>query len=464
MKQCGYSIKAILKHKVSIIVFCMLLLINFFTMVNMIKVDLENTAEKQIQEYQLHIYSYQTIKDNQYAIDMGGYYNNTELSYLENYFNSMQWSIDSSKEELAMLEKGEDISQSILIHGLIENMIDMDFVMDIEHGNDYFENVFNEEIERYSDKLNLSELPFNSKDLHLHPYRDGYLLKDQRDVFYHNEEFKAKYAFYLLDHDLSDLELTTPSPWSFLMKQLGKDSLLPFILFPLAILFSTVYLYDVRQKQSLKLLMTQGTNRRQVIFAYGFSLLVAFILLSVISLLIPMILLGFKSGWTGFNLPVLIDVDGLQSFTLFEHLDTLHTFKLSTYPSALYIDTIVRDDFIPLTMDFMQLWQVLLITSVLAIFKYACAIVIGMLCLLCPKKNWQSYTLLGCCLMLYLGSQSSTAGYLSAVNVFDLRSCLLILEGCTHITTLHAFCISIATLILISGITIKLFHDIDYQE
>lgn len=464
MKPIYYSIKAILKHKVSIIVFSVLLLINSFSMVGMIKDDLENTREKQIQAYQLNIYSYQAIKDNQYVIDMGGYYNDTELAHLENYFNSMQWSIDSSKEELMMLEKGEDISQLVLIHGLIENMINMDFVMDIEHGNDYFENVFKEEIERHSDKLNLSELPFDSKDLHLHPYRDGYLLKDQRDTFYHNEEFKAKYAFNLLDHNLSDLEVTTPSPWSFLTKQLGKDSILPFVLFPLAIIFSAAYLNDVRQKQSLKLLMTQGTNRSLVVFTYGFSLLIAFALLSSVSLLIPMLLLGFRSGWAGFNLPILADVDGLCSFNLFEHLDILHTFKLSTYPSALYIDTIVRDDFIPQALEFMQLWQVLLITGSLAIFKYACAIGVGMLCILCPKKNWQSLGLLGFFLMVYLISQSSISGVLSVVNVLDLRSCLLIVEGCTHITTLHALCIAFITLVLLCCITIKLFNDRDYQE
>lgn len=59
MRQILYSIKAILKHKVSIVVFCVLLLVNFFTMVSMIKDDLENTREKQIQEAELwcHFFS-----------------------------------------------------------------------------------------------------------------------------------------------------------------------------------------------------------------------------------------------------------------------------------------------------------------------------------------------------------------------------------------------------------------------
>lgn len=463
MRQILYSIKAILKHKVSIVVFCVLLLINFFTMVSMIKDDLENTREKQIQEAELWCHSFSNSINNRYIIDINGYYNEMELAYMQNYYDFRMWMIDYYEDELSLLKKGEDITHTSLIYNLVQTMMEMNYVVDEIYGNDYAENVFKDEIARHSDELNLSELPFDSKKLYLMPYRNDYLSKDQKDLQYHDTEYTIKYFFNLLDKNLPDLELTTPSPWSFLMKQIGKDSIIPFILIPLAILFSAVYIYDIRQKQSLKLIMIQGKDRKKVIFVYGLSLLITFSLLTIISLLIPMIILGFKSGWAGFNLPILVDVDGLKSFTMFEHLDVLHTFKLSTYPGARYIKSVSSDDFIPQVLTFMQLWQALLITGGLAIFKFACAIVTGMLCILCPKKNWQSFSLLAGFLLFYLVSQNSS-GLLSAFNVFDIRSSLLVVEGCTHITTLHAFCICVVSLVAIVGITIILFNNRDYQE
>lgn len=463
MRQIFYSMKAILKHKVSIVVFCVLILVNFFTMVSMIKDDLENTREKQIQEAELWCHSFSNSIKERYIIDINGYYNEMELAYMQNYYDFRMWMIDYYEDELSLLKKGEDITHTSLIYNLVQTMMEMNYVVDEIYGNDYAENVFKDEIARHSDELNLSELPFDSKKLYLMPYRNDYLSKDQKDLQYHNTEYIVKYYFSLLDKNLPDLEFSTPSPWSFLVKQLGKDSLLPFLLFPLAIIFSAAYLYDIRQKQSLKLMLIQGTNRKKVVFTYGVSLLITFMLIVIVSLLIPMIFLGFKSGWAGFNLPILIDMDGLKSFTMFEHLDVLHTFQLSTYPGARYIKSVSSDDFIPLTMTFIQLWQALLITGGLAIFKFACAIAVGMMCILCPKKNWQSFSLLAGFLLFYLVSQNNS-GLLSAFNVFDIRSSLLVVEGCTHVTTLHAFCICAVSLILIMVVTVILFNNRDYQE
>lgn len=463
MRQIFYSMKAILKHKVSIVVFCVLLLVNFFTMVSMIKDDLENTREKQLQEEQIWLFTFANEINNQYIIDINGYYNDKQLSDFENYYNYRRWMINCSEEKVSMLKKGEDVSQFDLIYQLIQNMMEMNYVSDVMFGNDYAENVFKEEIVRHSDELNLSELSFNSKKLYLLPYRNDYLAKDQRDELYHTIKFTVEYYFNLLDNGLPDLSLTSPSPWSLLIKQLGNHSIFSYLLIPLAIIFSAVYIYDNRQKQSLKLLLSQATDRKKVVYTYGLSLLITFVLIVIVSLLIPMILLGLKSGWQGFNFPILVDVEGLQSFTMFEHLDVLHTFNLSTYAGSKYMPHISSDDFIPQVLEFMKLWQVLLITGGLAIFKFACAIAVGMMCILCPKKNWQSFTLLAGFLLFYLVSQNSS-GLLSAFNVFDIRSSLLVVEGCTHITTLHAFSICVVSLLVIMGITIILFNNRDYQE
>lgn len=244
MRKIYYSVKAILKHKASMIVFSILLLFNFFSMIDMMKMEFNSSLDNKILEYRTDIFQSQVQLDNLSALDLSkSYYTDAEIGYLKNYFALNQWVIDGSREELELLEAGEDIEEVKLIHNLIREMSLMDYVMDETAGHEYSIDVFAKEIERYEDKLNIAELPFDFKTLHLHPYINDYLSSKQRDDNYKTSKKMAEYYFYLLDHNLPDIEFDVLSPWSYLMKQIGAESLVPFLSFPLAIIFAAVYLY-----------------------------------------------------------------------------------------------------------------------------------------------------------------------------------------------------------------------------
>lgn len=464
MMKLYYSVKAILKHRVSMVVFSILILINFFSMVGMMKNDLSNSLENKIREYRTDIYQSQVQLDNLSALDLSKtYYTDAEIGYLKNFFSMNQWIIDGSRKELELLEAGEGINDAKLVHDLIREMSLMDYVMDESAGHEYSLNVFAEEIERYADKLNITELPFDFKTLHLHPYINDYLSSQQRDDNYQTSKKMVEYYFYLMDNDLPDIEIDTLSPWSYLMKQVGADSIVPFLTFPLAIIFAAVYLYDLKQKDSFKLLLTQGTDRSLVVFNQTLALSVSFIIIYLTSLLIPLIVLGIKCGWQGLTLPILTDTQGLFSFTMFEHLDYLNVFKLSTFPAKCYIHSLSSYYFIPDAMVYIGLWKVLLISGGLAMLKFSAAVCIGSMCVFIARKNWQTFVVLSVFMIVYIISQSSTVGVLSQFNIFDLRSSLLIVQGCTHITTLHAICICLISLLTVSGISILFFRSNDYD-
>lgn len=464
MRKIYYSVKAILKHKASMIVFSILLLFNFFSMIDMMKMEFNSSLDNKILEYRTDIFQSQVQLDNLSALDLSkSYYTDAEIGYLKNYFALNQWVIDGSREELELLEAGEDIEEVKLIHNLIREMSLMDYVMDETAGHEYSIDVFAKEIERYEDKLNIAELPFDFKTLHLHPYINDYLSSKQRDDNYKTSKKMAEYYFYLLDHNLPDIEFDVLSPWSYLMKQIGAESLVPFLSFPLAIIFAAVYLYDLKQKDSFKLLLTQGTDRSQIILNQTLALSISFIILFLVSLSIPVIILGIKYGWQGISLPILTDIKGLNSFTLFEHLDYLNIFKLSTFPAKCYIHTLSSYYFIPDDMVYVGLWKVVLISGGLALLKFSAAICIGSMCVCCSRKKWHTFVLLPIFMIVYIASQSSVIGILSQFSIFDLRSSLLIVQGGTHITTLNALCICLITILIVNGISIILFRSSDYD-
>ncbi len=248
-----------------------------------------------------------------------------------------------------------------------------------------------------------------------------------------------------------------------MVKQIGKDSLLPLLAFPIALIYAVVYLYDSRQKDSLKLLMTQGTKRSKVLINQFLALLICYLGIFLIALAIPTIIIGFLSEWRGITIPVLMDLRGLSTFTQNLLLpDVWNDLGLSSFLSPYISVTSGSQYFIVEGIEFVPLWMELLMSLGLFILKIGFAISLGMFSILCFKRKWQSFLSLFIFLGLFMFSQSN--GSYAGINAFAFVSCYQTIQGGASITTLNAYCLALCACMLAIVCTTCFYKNADYDN
>ncbi len=202
------SIKAILKHRVSLITFCIFLLFNCFQMISAIQAYQSYGIDEQIKDLEFDIVTSRAYTETNRSID-----NNkpglseTERWYNNNYYDAWNHSTTLEEQKLELLKAGEDITQITTIKLLMDALTLMDTMANEEWGNGFVEEVFPEELAIYEDELKYSQLPYDSKLISQYAdLRTKKMHSDpERNDYYQTQKKCAEYYFYLLDHGLPPL-------------------------------------------------------------------------------------------------------------------------------------------------------------------------------------------------------------------------------------------------------------------
>lgn len=460
-----YEVKAILKHKISYVCLGILLLLNLFSMMNLERVNLKNTDIEMIHDYEYTIYQQEIYFENNKLIDSSKDFTPIQRANLNNFESYTEWKIQNIQEQLDIvreLPKSANRDRLILLSNLRNTLMLMNSNANPKDGDFYAEDLFREEILKFEQELELGHVPFESSELNMHPYMSILYSPTLRHDMYISNSINAKYYFELLENNLSDINFSSLSPWSFLAKQLSRGSLLPFIIFPMCIIFSFVYLMDSKMNRSLNLLLTMPVKRQRVITLQIFALLISFIFIVMISLAIPVVILGIRHGWSNFNSPIFVDLENLKSLQIYNHAnEPWVNFGLSYLPSAKSIQDSGLNFYFSSDLEFWRFPTVMFYTTLLFLTKIAVAVSMGSLAAYFFKKSWKSYAFVFILVMAYVASQTVANGWMSMFNIFDLGACFTITQGNDNVTWLNAMILSISVTLVLFLLTSQSFKKKD---
>lgn len=456
-----YEIKSILKHKISYVCLGILLLVNLFSMIDLERSNLMNTDEDMIHDYEYTIYQQQVYFENNQLNDLGTDFTPVQQKHLMNYEAYTQWKIQNLVEQVDIireLPKSASRDQQVLLINLKNTLMLMNVNAVPEQGDAYAEEVFKAEIKQFEQELGLDNIPFESQSLYLQPYMNMLYSPGLRHEMYLSNSINARYCFELLQNNLAEINFSSVSPWGFLAKQLSRDSLLPFTIFPMCLIFSFVYLMDSKLNRSLNLLLTMPVKRQRVITLQFVALLIAFILIIAFSFAIPILILGIRHGWNNFNSPIFVDPNSFNSLQIYSHADEpWMNFGLSYLPSAQSIQENGLNFYFSPNLEFWKLPSVLFYTIGLFVSKMTVALSMGLLSAYVFTKSWKSYMIVSLLIMFYIMCQTVLNGFMSMVNIFDLGACFTITQGSGNVTWLNAMILTISVTFVLFLLTSQSF-------
>ena len=457
----NYEIKAILRHKISYVCLGILLLANFFSMVDLERSNLNNTDANKISNYEYSIFQKEIYFENNKLADAGRLFNDVQRSNLNNYEAYTEWTIDNLREQVRLLRelpRSKERDRKSLFIELKSSLMAMNANANPEQGDAFAQEVYEVEIKQFENELNLKDVPYNSKILNTHPYINSMFSKALiHDMYTSNLTF-AKYEFELLKNNQTAITFESLSPWSFLTKQISHGSILPLLIFPMGIIFAFVYLMDSKMNKSLNLLLTRPVNRNSILTLQIVALLISFALLVMISLVIPTLILGIRYGWHNFNAPILVDPGGFKSLQIYSHVDEPWiNYGLSYLPSALPIQDNGFNFYISPVLEFWKLPSVLFYTLLLFITKMAVAISMGVLSAYAFNKQWKAYGFVSLLIVFYVICQTTLNGFIPMFNIFDIGACFTLAQGSGNCTWLNAMFLTLAMTLVLYGVTTLCF-------
>ena len=172
------------------------------------------------------------------------------------------------------------------------------------------------------------------------------------------------------------------------------------------------------------------------------KLIFSFILILLLSLLIPFLLLIFTNGFHGYNALVLVDYKNLFSFRVLSHTDNYILNNVSEYYAT-------ENGFIP-NLSFIVLWKALLLTLVISLMKIWLVVSIGLLCSFAFNKEWKNYLFTIVNVGFYAMSQKLII--FPRLNPYGISASWSIISGCGKQSWLNAFCILFGFIVLLEGV------------
>ncbi len=436
------EIKSILKSKISMIVFLVLLVLNMIQVPNYMGDSYNVEQNMGLFESQIDL-AQETYSQIKMQYNAQKNISDADKVYWESYLEYLNWSIQNAKEGWNLFNTyGNDVLTNEKLYRKYSQITLWDKVY---HLDSLKKNGGKEFIEK------IQSLNFKEPDIHFDKTKI-YMIGSQLSVDKKGDFREKKLSIQEQLHDLQFAGNTNKGkgPWAFLIHQLRINSKFTFVCMPLCIVFCIVIIWEQKKNGSLEL--SRLSNKHWFNSVY-LNLIFSFFILSFVSLFIPIVLLTISNGLSGLSDWILIDSKSLISLSLYEHGDNYILNNLSEY----YLTT---SGFTP-NLTYVELWKVLLLACPLMIMKIVLFVSIGVFSSVLFSKSWESY--LTGVLWIGLNYLSQNESLLSIINPLSVLSSVSVVCGNGQNSYFNAALILIVATLLLLVINYFIVKRKDYD-
>lgn len=352
------SIKNILKTRVSVIVFIVLLIIQFFGVMNQLKGDSE--AEQVIIQFENIMKEAQAERSMISLLEKKG----VLLLGADEFRNYLDWKQENARAGRELFVKhGKDVFgnadllkqyRKIL---LWNSIYEMDrYALDEKASANH---IFHDFIQKFE----MPSIDFDSGKISF----AGRLITDHVDEKYFTLRKTTERQMY--EWNDPDTAAVTRGPWLFLVRQLQTDSLISFFIPAVAIFFAVQIILNERQCGILEMMKLNTKWWWINVFS---QITISFLILVVSSYLIPFIGLGLKDGFSGWNAWILMNENNIKLLEIKTNAMPLTVQGLSEYPY-------VNDGLIPMEYTYVVMIKPFIFAFILGVAKITFYCLLGMI-------------------------------------------------------------------------------------
>lgn len=423
-----YEIKNILKSRFSIVCFVILFMANIIGSLNVL-----GNIEHQSNQDMYTVVSTKILQKKDLLKVNKSTYNNqiTKLSKdeknnWENYLEYNKWEIDAYEKIRDCYKEDRVNNEEFNELNFLLTLTDMSIYTDENH-HDYGYDVTFKDDKTYIDNL-MKKHNIEFDILLLGKLNDGFV-SDEKHVHYTDRLKRAEDILFRLKTGQKQLFLGSNSPWSYLVNQLDDESLFSFIVLPLGMIFSIVSMRQSIRNRSINLITVQPFSKFKIAMKKVLSIYLSYIIIIVLSLFIPMIIVGIKFGWSGFSSTILTDLKGYCSLSSYEFDPTLKAgYGLSKYYGIPNDSFLIKDAYISERLQFVSMIMVLGLSLMMLFLLIYIYIILGVGIILFVKCNIIQYCLIGSITAFYFLSRFyNLLNY--ECNIFSYPSCMRMAVG-----------------------------------
>lgn len=443
-----YEVKNILKSRFSIVCFILLFLINIIGAMNVL-----NGIEHQSNQ-QMYTLTASTIlqKKDLLKANQNTYKNQINVLSKEdndnwkNYLCYNEWEIYAN-EQIRDYYKN-DMTDQIEFNELnfLLTLAEMSMYSNDEENDFNYDGVFKED-KSYIEKLfHKHHVTFDMKKLGV--MNTGFA-NEEKHVYYSDRLKRSEDNLSRLKTRNKQLFLGSNSPWSYLLNQLDDDSLFSFVVFPLGTVFGVVSVISSYKTRSKYLLAVRPKSKFKIAIREITAIFVSYVCIVLVSLLLPMVIIGIKFGWQGIHSTILADMQGYKSLTGYEFDPSLKAgYGLSVYYGVPASMLLVKGVFISERLVFIPMLLALGLSSVMLLLMVYLFVLIGYM-IASFIKNRVIKLLLSTFLFAFYFISQFVDVMKVPFNLFSYSSCMRMALGGMQASQMMVLIVVVSTLIIL---------------
>ncbi|MDD2214069.1 MAG: ABC transporter permease subunit [Oscillospiraceae bacterium] len=303
------EIKAIFLNQMTWLVLLILLVFNLTAVISLETFNSRNQTQKAQQAQYSLLLLENTYASEKSTIEMA-FSSKADLLLWNEYFKYKEWLIDEQEKAVQrLLNSPGSVDQAYEQRiGLITMLLELNNSANPDIGDTTFQIRYAEELKLHENDLMLNDLDF---DYTIFPQLLSSLPSEVGDSDEENHLMYQSYvkaidrAFYMLDAGETD---ASASPWLFLANQLSYQTYLPLLIGVLALLFSAATVSTARRNRSLQLQYLRHPSKNTVLAHYALAVWVSFMLILLVTFLLPLLLEGLLHGFGGLRQAIYVDL------------------------------------------------------------------------------------------------------------------------------------------------------------
>lgn len=352
------SIKNILKTRVSVIVFIILLIIQFFGAMNLLKGDSE--AEQVIIQFENIMKEAQSERSMISLLEKKG----VPLQGADEFRNYLDWKQENARAGRELFIKhGKDVFGNADLLKQYRKILLWNSIYEMDRYAPDENALANYIFHDFIQKFEMPSIDFDPGKISF----AGRLITDHVDEKYFTLRKTTERQMY--EWNDPDTAAVTKGPWLFLVRQFQTDSLISFFIPVLAIFFAVQIISNDRQCGILE--MMKLNTKWWWINVVG-QITISFLILVASSYLIPFIGLGLKDGFFGWNAWILMNENNIKLLEIKTNSMPLTVQGLSEYPY-------VNDGLIPMEYSYVVMIKPFIFAFALGLAKTAFYCLLGMM-------------------------------------------------------------------------------------
>lgn len=362
-----------------------------------------------------------------------------EKDWFNNYIAFKQWEVDSYKYFGQRYKENKVSETEYFIFELKHSISLFNQNSNPKKGNQNASKVFKNMLQKYESILKLDELPFDCEKL----TGDPYTTDNDKSAVYESIKFNIEYNFNMLKHYGKPINI---APLKFLSTQLSLDQLPTVIIGVLTILFATAIIIESKQNRSIQLVELIPKKKSFIFKHYYISIFISVIIVLSITFGIPFLILGIRHGFSGWNLPILIDSKGFTSFVPYLHVNDSSVIGIGKAYGSRKIEG--YGSITSSVLVFWTTWKFMAAAFVVSFLKLVFLSLVGFGIGLLIKKGSRALLMSACFAGIYGVSQYLPVGL--KWNPFSIKSGWDTALGWTHMTWLNAVLVLVISIIIIT--------------